>query len=59
MQKLTCNNLDVEYSSPPQKAWIRNKKSLIYVISHGSQASTCFEIIHTNVWGVGYVISHA
>jgi hypothetical protein len=27
--------------------------------SHGSRASKCFEIIHTDVWGVSPVISHA
>ncbi|KAJ6978380.1 hypothetical protein NC653_026695 [Populus alba x Populus x berolinensis] len=27
--------------------------------SHGSRASECFEIIHTDVWGISPVISHA
>jgi hypothetical protein len=27
--------------------------------SHGSQASACFEIIHTTIWGISPVISHA
>jgi hypothetical protein len=36
-----------------------SKSKALSFPSHGSRASKCFEIIHTDVWGVSPVISNA
>ena len=35
------------------------KNKTLHFLMHNSCATKCFEIIHSNVWGVNLVISHA